>query len=67
MAGLRNNGEALPRNMYQTVSANRGFAFKIKDLTIDQDGGPTPYGTGAYGRPPKMKAIKKEQGTESNA
>lgn len=67
MAGLRNNGEALPRKMYQPVSVNRGFAFKIKDLTIDQDGGPTPYGTGAFGLPPKMKPIKKEQGTESDA
>jgi hypothetical protein len=57
LAGLRNDGKAKPGHMY---GGGRGIHFEIRDLTIDQDGQPVPYGGGAYGQGPQVKPIKKD-------
>jgi hypothetical protein len=49
LAGLRNNAKKMPGNMYKR---DRRLHFHIRDLTIDLDGNPVPYGGGAYKLPP---------------
>ena len=42
----------MKRNMYEATNLNRKGHFKVVDLTIDADGGPVPFGGGAFGLPP---------------
>lgn len=50
--GLRNDTSRAKRNMYESTNVNRKTHFKVIDITIDRDGGPVPYGGGAFGLPP---------------
>ncbi|KAJ3321622.1 hypothetical protein HDV06_004037 [Boothiomyces sp. JEL0866] len=59
LAGLRNNAVPIKRNMYQAPLLDRKHHFKVIDLSIDLEGGPVPYGGGAYGLPPLIKTPKK--------
>ncbi|KAJ3314040.1 hypothetical protein HDV04_001071 [Boothiomyces sp. JEL0838] len=59
LAGLRNNALPFKRNMYQAPLLDRKHHFKVIDLSIDVEGGPVPYGGGAYGLPPLIKTPKK--------
>ena len=40
--------------MYDATLANRQYHFKIFDMSVE-DGGPVPYGGGAFGLPPLVK------------
>jgi hypothetical protein len=49
----------MPRDLYQDPK-DRDYHFNIFDMTIDQDGGPVPYGGGAI--EPKKKVEVSEKG-----
>ncbi|KAI8930132.1 hypothetical protein BC831DRAFT_547026 [Entophlyctis helioformis] len=50
-AGLRNSGTAVPNGMYDGTFTRKKPHFRAVNLTIDHDGGPVPYGGGAFGKP----------------
>eukprot|EP00842_Homolaphlyctis_polyrhiza_P000256 jgi/Hompol1/1230/HPOL_003112-RA len=58
-AGLRNNGRPIPTGMYSSPFAPRQHHFKVVDLTVDHDGGPVPFGGGAFGHKLVMPPIAK--------
>nr|KAJ3420558.1 hypothetical protein HK105_005530 [Polyrhizophydium stewartii] len=61
-AGLRNSGEPLPRSMYAPSFGPREHHFRTVDLSIDHDGGPVPYGGGAFRSRTVMPPISPSKG-----